>query len=77
MMSVHDAVEEWQAGGITYRRAMDLTGTSSLLDLYALAEACEVDIVFDLRPEEARTVEVVVAAIERAFAREIAEARPA
>ena len=70
MMSVHDALEEWQAGGITYRRAMDLTGTSSLLDLYALAEACDVEIGLDLRPNEARTVEQVVAAIERAFARQ-------
>jgi hypothetical protein len=41
MMSVHDAVEAWQAGEITYRRATDLTGTASLLDLYALARDAE------------------------------------
>jgi hypothetical protein len=73
MMSVHDALEAWQSGEITSRRAMDLTGVSNLVELYGLAQACDVEIKLELSDDEKRTVEAAGAAIERAFARENAE----
>jgi hypothetical protein len=73
MMSVHDALEAWQSGDITSRRAMDLTGASNVVELYGLAQACDVEIRLDLSDDEKRTVEVVGAAIERAFAQENSE----
>jgi hypothetical protein len=73
MMTVHDALEAWQAGEITSRRAMILTDTSNVLELYALAEACDVEIKFELSENEKHAVQAVGAAIERAFAREDAE----
>lgn len=73
MMTVHDALEAWQAGEITSRRAMVLTDTTSLVELYALAEACDVEIKVELSENEKHAVMTVTEAIERAFAREDAE----
>lgn len=70
MMSVHDALEAWQSGEITSRRAMDLTGAPNLLALYGLAQVCDVEIRLELTENERRTVGRVGVAIERVFARE-------
>lgn len=70
MMSVHDALEAWQSGEINSRRAMDLTGASNVVELYGLARACDVEIRLEMTEDEKHTVDVVGAAIERAFARE-------
>jgi hypothetical protein len=73
MMSVHDALEAWQSGDITSRRAMDLTGASNVVELYGLAKACDVEIRLEMLDDEKRTVDMVGAAIERAFTRESSE----
>ncbi len=65
-MSVHDALEAWQAGEVTAARAMALTGAAGLLDLYALAEECGVEIRTALTPEERAAADVATAAIRRA-----------
>ena len=70
MMTVHDALQAWQAGEITSRRAMVLTDTANLVELYALAEACDVEIRFALSDPERQAVKVVAAAIDRIFLRE-------
>lgn len=44
MMSVHDALEAWQAGEITAARAMELTGAEQVMELYAFAQQCDVPI---------------------------------
>ena len=73
MMSVHDALEAWQSGEITYRRAMDLTGATNLVELYGLAQACDVEIKLEMNENERRTVEAVGASIQRALAMEDSE----
>lgn len=67
MMSVHDALEAWQAGEITTSRAMALSGASDVLELYAFASACDVGIRLDPTPEEAAMVTKVSEAISRAM----------
>lgn len=52
MMSVHEALEAWQAGKITAKRAMDLTDAAGLIELYDLARACDVEIQIDISDEE-------------------------
>ena len=68
MMSVHDALEAWQEGEITTSRAMMLSGARDVLELYALAAACDVEIKLDLSARDAKTVARVTEAIERAMA---------
>lgn len=70
MMSVHDALEAWQEGEITASRAMSLTGATNILELYGLAETCDVDIRFELSESEATSVEMVSKAIQRALGHE-------
>lgn len=70
MMSVHDALEAWQAGDITAARAMDLTGATDVVELYGLAQACDVEISLELSDAEAAAVEAASGAIQRAFANE-------
>lgn len=67
MMSVHDALEAWQEGEITASRAMSLTGATNILELYGLADACDVDICIKLNEAEAAAVEKVSAAVRRAL----------
>jgi hypothetical protein len=43
-LSPHDALEAWQAGEITFRRCMRLTGIDDLPELYAAAKSSGVDI---------------------------------
>jgi len=64
-MSVHDALEAWQAGEITARRAIALTGAEGLLDLYALAAECGVAIRTVPTSAERAAADAAVAAIRR------------
>jgi len=52
MMSVHDALEAWQAGEITAARAMRLTGAANVLELLAFAHQSGVEIRSGLLPRE-------------------------
>ena len=69
-MSVHDALEAWQAGEITAARAIALTGAAGLLHLYGLAEECGVEIRTEPTPEERAASDLAADAVRRAEARE-------
>src|SRR4051812_3448062 len=64
-MSVHGGLEAWQAGEITAARALALTGAEGLLDLYALAAECGVEIRTEPTPGERAAAAAVVAALQR------------
>ena len=65
MMSVHDALEAWQQGQISSRRAMALTGATDVLELHGLAQECDVEIRRELNENEERVVALVSQAIHR------------
>lgn len=69
-MSIHDALVEWQAGNITARRAMTLTGATDVLELYGLMESCGVPTRFQLTEKEMASVERANEAIKREIAKE-------
>jgi len=75
MKSVHDALEAWQSGEITSKRAMDLTGATNLVELYELTQDCDVEIRMELSDDERAAVEAASGAIEHAFARQDAASR--
>lgn len=52
MMTVHDALEAWQAGEITSHTAMRLTGAVDVLELHAFADQCGVEVRTGLLPRE-------------------------
>ena len=52
MMSVHVALEAWQAGTITSGHAMRLTGATDVMELHAFAHQSGVDIRTHLLPRE-------------------------
>lgn len=52
MMSVHDALEAWEAGTITSGHAMRLTGAADVMELHAFAHQSSVDIRTHLLPRE-------------------------
>jgi hypothetical protein len=43
-MGVHEALEAWQQGEITYRRALRLVGAETIAELYAAAYSSGVEI---------------------------------
>jgi hypothetical protein len=63
MMSVHDALQAWQDGDITASRAMALSGARNVMELYALANSCGVDIRLQPTEAEARVVDALSRAI--------------
>jgi hypothetical protein len=65
MMSVHDALEGWQTGEITAARAMQLTGATDVMELYAFAHECDVEIRTALLPREEEQAAHAVAFIDR------------
>lgn len=65
-MTIKEVLTDWQAGGMTARRAMMLTGASDVLELYALMEVHGVETRFTLSEGEQRSVKAVMAAVERA-----------
>jgi len=67
MMSVHDALEAWEAGVITAARAMALTGASDAMELYAFAAQCGVDIRPSLLPREEESASAATRLIARLF----------
>ena len=69
MMSVHDALEAWQAGEITANRAMRLTGAVDVMELYAFAHTCDVAIRTALLPREEEQVARATALIREVMLR--------
>lgn len=63
--TVKEVLTDWQAGAITARRAMALTGATDVLELYALMEIHDVETRYELSDSERRSVEAVVAAVAR------------
>jgi len=63
MMSVHDALEAWQAGEITSRKAMALTDATNVIELYAFASTCGVEIRRELTPAEVAASEAATQSI--------------
>jgi hypothetical protein len=51
-MGVHEALEAWQQGEITYRRALRLVGVDTIADLYAAARSSGVDVRIEPTPQE-------------------------
>lgn len=68
MMSVHEALLGWQAGEITSGRAMALTGAADVMELYAFAEQCGVEMRTGLLPREEEQAAAATALIQRAMA---------
>ena len=62
---IRQALEWWQAGEITARRAQEVTGADDVLELYAAAAAYGVPIRQGLLPREARAAEAATAMIRR------------
>ncbi len=65
MMSVHDAIEAWQSGDLTTARAMQLTGATDVMDLYAFAHECDVEVRTDLLPREEEQAALAIEFIDR------------
>jgi hypothetical protein len=51
-MGVHETLEAWQQGGITYRRALRLLGVDTIADLYDAARSSGVMIRREPSPAE-------------------------
>jgi hypothetical protein len=51
-MGVHEALEAWQHGEITYRRALRLVGVDTIADLYAAAHSSGVEVRIEPTPQE-------------------------
>ena len=73
MMSVHDALEAWQAGDIMASRAMRLTGAADIMELYAFAHDCDVAIRTVLLPREEDQADRATALIKQAMQRAAAQ----
>lgn len=67
-MSTYDALQAWAAGEMPASRAMVLTNTLDLLDLYALAAECDVGVRLDLSDDERNAVEHARSVIDGALA---------
>jgi hypothetical protein len=70
MMSVHDSLETWQSGQITTAQAMRLTGATDIMDLYAFAHECDVEIRTHLLPREEVQVTQAAEFIDRLIRRD-------
>ncbi len=58
-LSIHDALSDWQAGGISEEMALALTGSTSRRELYAHCLSCDVAIADRLSDDEMRAVEAL------------------
>ena len=65
MMSVHDALEAWDAGEITAARAMQLTGALDVMELRAFAHQCGIESRTGLLPREQEQANEATALIAR------------
>lgn len=64
-MGVYEALEAWQQGEITYRRALRLVGVDTIADLYAAAHSSGVLIRCEASPAEMELVNNATAIIDR------------
>jgi hypothetical protein len=72
-MGVHEALEAWQQGEITYRRALRLVGVDTIADLYEAARSSGIDIRLDPRPQEVHLSDQANRLIDRKVDRMIAD----
>lgn len=63
MLSVHDALEAWQAGDLSSKRAMTLSGAENVMELYAFASTCGVEIRTKMTPTELAAADAATASI--------------
>jgi len=70
-MGVHEALEAWQQGEITYRRAMRLLGVDTIDDLYAAAISSGVSIHREAMPSEIELADHATALIDRQLAKAV------
>jgi hypothetical protein len=66
LATLNDILTAWQAGKISYRQALELTGIDNLFDLYQAAISSDVKIRTALIPREQRIADAVTAAIKAA-----------
>lgn len=58
-LSVHDALEEWQAGAISEEMALALTGAKSRRELYVCCLWSDVEIQDEISEEERQAIEAL------------------
>jgi hypothetical protein len=77
-MGVHEALEAWQQGEITYRRAMRLLGVDTIDDLYTAALSSGVSIRRGALSSEIELSNRAIALIDRQLAKvvDVAVAAP-
>jgi hypothetical protein len=63
MLSVHDALEAWQAGDLSSNRTMALTGAANVMELYAFASTCGVEIRTRMTPAELAAADAATVSI--------------
>ena len=63
MLSVHDALEAWQAGDLSSSRAMALTAAENIMELYAFASTCGVEIRTKMTPAELAAADAATASV--------------
>ncbi len=71
-MGVHEALEAWQQGEITYRRALRLVGVDTIADLYEAARSSGVDIRIEPTPQEVHLSDQAIGLIDRELERIVA-----
>jgi hypothetical protein len=76
-MGVHEALEAWQQGEITYRRALRLVGVDTIADLYAAARSSGVDIRIEPTAREIHLSDGAIHLIDREIERAVSEAADA
>ena len=59
VLSVHDALEAWQAGEIPEAEALRLTGAASKRELYVFCRWSDIDIRDEVPADEMQAVEVL------------------
>lgn len=57
LASTHDVLSAWQAGRLSSRQAISLTGTFAVTDLYEAAANSDVPIRTKMTPREAKAAE--------------------
>jgi hypothetical protein len=68
-MGVYEALEAWQQGEITYRRALRLIGVETIADLYEAARSSGVEIRREPTPQEIHLSDQAINLIDRELER--------
>jgi hypothetical protein len=76
-MGVHEALEAWQQGEITYRRALRLVGVDTIADLYAAARSSGVEIRIEPTAQEVHLADGAIRLIDRELDRAVTVAADA